>query len=756
MINQIKKRSGELVAFDPDKLNRWAEWAGGIGVDWSGVVLEASRKVFDGCTTDDLHQSLISACVDRETTAHLKMAGRLYIGAIYKKAFGDWRLIPSVDVMYHRMVQKGLWAKMDYSDAELGLADSFIDHELDLQATLTESKQVIDKYAIRDRVDGEVYETPQFVYMRMALGNMEKMPKDRRMQDVRNLYEMLAHKEINPPSPFSINLGTPKKQYASCCVTTTNDTIPSLAAADHIAYVMTAASAGIGSHIKTRSKGDKVRGGAIVHQGKLPYYRVQEKLVAANLQSSRGGANTMHFNVLDPELLDLLKLKNVQSVADKRIKDIDYSVGYNETFAQYVAKNKMWPLVSYGDAPLLYEMMYQGDAGMFEEELHAVLNNVLIPKTMVKARDIAVSFLTEAVENGRIYEHNTQEMNRHTPFIQQIYSSNLCQEIGLVSAGYRSVADLYETDLEELEAVDGEIGLCSLAAINATVSEHRYDQVAYYAALMIDNVIDIMEYPFPQLGYTARARRSIGVGITNLAYAMAKQGLKYSTLEGKQWIYYHAERHSLALHRASVRLAKERGRCDWYDLTRYSDGWLPVDTANKAIQEKLGVLPSIKWEGIRLDIEEHGVRFSVLEAHMPCESSSAASGHTNGLYPIRSGKVVKTSGTNKNLFIAPEWETLKSQYELAWNVPTIDLIDCYAAVQCFTGQAISADLYIRYNSDGKREISSKQLLEEWLYRVKMGLKTRYYINSSTGVDISTMSEPSTMEEEEPDCESCSL
>lgn len=750
MINQIKKRSGELVAFDPDKLNRWAEWAGGIGVDWSGVVLEASRKVFDGCTTDDLHQSLISACVDRETTAHLKMAGRLYIGAIYKKAFGDWRSIPSVWQMYERMTDLGLWAKMDYDVAELELADSFIDHELDLQASLTESKQVIDKYAVRDRVDGHVYETPQFVYMRMALGNMEKMPKERRMQDVRNLYEMLAHKEINPPSPFSINLGTTKKQYASCCVITTKDTAASLAAADHIAYMMTVASAGIGSHVKTRSKGDKVRGGAIIHQGKLPYYRVQQDVVAANKQGSRGGANTMHFNVLDPELLDLLKLKNVQSVADKRIKDIDYSVGYNTVFAQYVAQNKMWPLVSYGDAPELYEAMYRGHPEDFEYELDRVLNNALIPKTMVKARDIALIFLTEAVENGRIYEHNTQEMNRHTPFIGTIYSSNLCQEIGLVSYGYDSVADLYKTAPRELNRAGGEIGLCSLAAISATVAPARYDLVAYYACLMIDNVIEIMEYPFPQLGYTARARRSIGVGITNLAYAMAKQGLKYSTLEGKQAIYRLAERHSLALHRASIKLAEERGACDWFHETRYASGWLPIDTANKEIQQKLGVDYSREWDEIAAGIDRHGMRFSVLEAHMPCESSSAASGHTNGLYPIRSGKVVKTSGTNKNLFIAPEWEALKSQYELAWDVPTKDLIDCYAAVQCFTGQAISADLYISYNSDGKREISSKQLLEEWLYRVKMGLKTRYYINSRTGVDLSTM------EEDEPDCESCSL
>jgi len=747
MIRQIRKRSGELVEFDPCRANQWAEWASGIGVDWSGIVLEATRKCFDGCTTQDFHNALVAACVDRETTAHLKMAGRLFIGDVYKRAFGDWRDIPTVPDMYVTMTNLGLWASMDYTLDELVECENFINHKLDLQATLTETKQITDKYAIVDRVDKKVYETPQFVYMRMALGNMEQMPKHRRMKDVEKLYTYLSQKKINPPTPFSINLGTPKKQYASCCVITTDDTAASLAAADHIAYMMTCASAGIGSHIKTRSKGDKVRGGSIQHMGKLPYYKMQQAAVAANLQSSRGGANTMHFNVLDPEIFDLLKLKNVQTVADKRIKDIDYSVGFNEFFARKVAKNEPWMLVSYGDAPILYEAMYKGDQSEFEWEYQSVDRNPDIPKQYVSARDIALTFLTEAVETGRLYEHNTGEINRHTPFYDTIYSSNLCQEIGLPTRGYKSVKDLYETSPYYLDQVEGEIGLCSLAAIAASVPEDEYEDVAYYTCLMIDNVIEIMEYPFPQLAHTAQGRRSIGVGITNLAYAMAKAGLKYSSLEGKQFVHRLAERHSYWLHTAGLKLAVERGVCDY--SSKYNVGWLPIDTANREIDNVVNQPLLMDWEGLREDLRRiGGLRFSVLEAHMPCESSSAASGHTNSLYPIRAYKVIKTSGTNKNLFIAPDLDILKDQYELAWDIPTKDMIDIYAVVQKFTGQAISADLYIKYGKD-KREISSKQLLQEWLYRVKMGLKTRYYINSATGVEQQ-------VEEPEPACDACSL
>lgn len=750
MLRTVIKRDGSPEWFDPEKLNKWAEWSAGLGVDWSTVVLEATKKLSDGCSTDDIHAALLAACIDQETTAHLKMAGRLYIGKLYKRAYGDWRTIPTVREMYHSMVSKGLWAKMDYSDEELDQCQNFIDHSLDLAAPLTESKQTIDKYAISDRTTGEVYETPQFVYMRMALGNMEKMPKDRRMHDVMSLYVYLSQKKINPPSPFSLNLGTTSKQYASCCTVTSLDSAASLAAADHVAYMMTCASAGIGAHLKTRSKGDAVRKGRIRHMGKIPYYKVQQAAVAANLQAGRGGALTMHYTVLDPEFWDLIKLKNVQTVAEQRVKDIDYSVGYNNEFARRVAADETWMLVSYGDAPYLHEAMYAADQTVFLREYAAVEMNVLIPKTTVKARDMAVAFLTEAVGTGRLYEHNTAELNRHTPFKDTIYLSNLCAEVALPVSGFPSVANLYSED-SALEGL-GEIGLCSLAAIAAgLVSDDEYEDVAYYAALMIDNVIDLMEYPFPHLAVTARARRSIGVGITNLAYAMAKNGLKYSSLEGKQYIARLAERHSYWLHRAGLRLALERGPCEWAWKTRYPSGWLPIDTANKEIQRRIGQPLLCDWEGLRKDImAAGGLRFSVLEAHMPCESSSVAGGHTNGLYPIREYKVIKTSGVNKTLFICPEYDSLKGAYEMAWDVPAIDMIEVYAIVQCFTGQAISADIYIKYGS-GDRKLSAKTLLTEWLERVKLGMKTRYYINSATGVV-----EEKAQEQEVATCDSCSL
>lgn len=732
-INVVKKRNGELETFSPDKLNKWGEWAADIGVDWSSVALEACRKCCDGCTTKDLHNAMIAACVDMETTQHLKMAGRLFIGDLIKSTFGGLDCIPTVSQMYSTMREKGLWdSTMDYDDDELSWFNSIIDHSRDFNASLTEIKQVVDKYAIVDRVDNIVYETPQFVYMRMAMGNMVKMPKARRKFDVEKLYKYLSQKKINAPTPFSINLGTPKRQYASCCVTTTEDTAASLAAADHISYMMTCASAGIGSHIKTRSRGAKVRQGLITHLGKLPYYKVAQAAVGANLQSSRGGAMTMHFNALDPEIMDLLSLKNVQAVEQKRIKDIDYSFGFNEEFARRVAKNESWMLVDYGDAPELYESMYEADQSRFVELYNSVENNPLVNKEFVNARDVALKALKEGVETGRIYLHRTDELNRHTPFKDKIYSSNLCQEIALPTKGYNSVAELYEY------GENGEIGLCSLGAIVAGNTTHEeWEDVAYYTVLMIDNVIELMDYPFKQLEYTAKARRSIGVGITNLAYDMANRGLKYSSVSGKRYIHKLAEMHSYYLHKASLRLAKERGVCDWIHKTKYPEGWLPIDTANKVINTVVDQPLLCDWETLRKDIIVNGgIRNSVLEAFMPNESSSVATGGTNSIYPIRSLKVIKTSGTNKNLFIAPKAEEMKWDYELAWDIPTKDMIEVYAIIQKFTGQAISADLYTVYNNSvGEKSIGAKELLTQFLYLAKMGLKTRYYVNSSTSVTL---------------------
>lgn len=761
MLNKIVKRDGSVVDFDAQKLNKWCAWADNNGVNWSDVALKAYSKCYEGCSTVELQQSLIDACVDKADTKHFKMAGRLLIGNIYKAAFGGINNIPTLYEFYTSMTQKDLWVSMDYSEDDFKYLETYITHSSDLSMTYSEVKQLKDKYMITDRTTKHCHESPQFMFMGMALANMEAQPKDRRLQDVVKLYQYLRDKKINAPTPFMSNLRTKHKGYASCCVYNTNDSAKSLAAGDHIAYMMTCASAGIGANIRTRAKGDPVRNGTIEHQGKRGYYNMVQAAVKANLQNSRGGSATIYYNVLEPEIEELLTLKSVTTPTNLRIAGVDYSVGYNSFFAEQVAKNGKWMLISSLHAPDLHEAMYSGDIASFKQ-LYNMYVNSQKPKTFVDARELVINILTQSIETGRIYLHMTDEMNRHTPFNEKIYLSNLCAEIAIISKGYHNVTDLYKETYTKDEYVP-ETGLCSLSAIvakNTTISEY-YD-VAYYTLLMIDNVLTLMDYPFPNLKYTATRRRNIGVGITNLAHLMASKGLKYSSQEGKNFIHEYAELHSFSLHKASLQLAKEKGNCEWIDKTKYPQGWLPIDTYNKNVDSVVTTTLKQDWETLRAEIIANGgIRHSVLEAIMPNESSSVATNTTNSIYPVRSLKLVKTSGKTKNVFLAPDFEELAEFYEIAWDMKTTDLIDLYSIIQKFTGQSISSDFYVDFSKLPGNKMGTTQLITEFLYMTKMGMKTRYYINTKTSkVAITENTDGNELYSAEAqdadDCEACKL
>lgn len=731
MISKIKKRNGDIVDFDPEKLTRWAKWAGCVGADWFAIVGDAYKRCPDECTTQDLQNAMIQACADKEDTPHLKMAGRLLMGSVYKEAFGG--IVPSVQEMYITMVDKGLWESMGYSILDLSEAQGFIDHERDLHSVHSVVHQITTKYAIRDIEKNIALESPAFVWMRMALGVCQNEPKETRMKEVEAYYKDFSLGKINAPTPNITNLGTPKRNYASCAIFKSNDNAKSLAAGDHIAYSLTCASAGIGGFLQTRSKGDGVRKNTIKHAGKLPYYRAVESAVHANLQGGRGGAATIHFNCLDPEVETLLRLRHPTTVAKSKVAGIDYSFGYHPLLAKKAAANEKWMLVSYKASPELHEAMYKADGF---EEAYAAYEASSGRRKYISARKLALEFLRMQEETGRMYEHNTNEMNRHTPFKDVVYSSNLCQETGLPTQGFRSVEDLYVD-----EDVNGEVALCNLAAIVAgRVSAKEYEEVAYRALKMVDNVINQMDYPFPNLKYTAQARRSAGIGITNLANDLAHKGFDYTSSMSKAYMHRLAEMHSFYLHKASVRLAKERGKCDWFHKTKYSEGWLPIDTYCKQVDNITEQGNKLDWEGLRKEIAEHGMRNSVLEAYMPVESSSIAGNTTNGLYPIRDYVVIKTSGTNKTVFIAPDLEEVKDAYQLAWDIPTKDMTEMYAIFQKFCGQGISADFYRKFDVDKPRRISAKELMQDWFYRIKCGLKSKYYSNSAAGHKLSEVAD----------------
>lgn len=726
----VIKRNGSKVPFSKQKLERWAKWAAENGADWEEILSEAIQRCPNGNKTTDFHQAMIDVCVDKATTESLSMAGRLVLGEIYKQAYGEYFSesgIPDFKSFYKDMIAKNYWDDWGYSDSELDAINNIIDHNKDFKYSYTTIKQIKDKYLVKDKVSSVVKESPQMMYMGMAIAVMAAEEPHRKLQEVAKYYGYLSDLKINMPTPSHNSLRTKFKGLASCVLFKTDDTADSISAGNHIVYTMTTAQAGIGGYMETRSVGDSVGNGRVVHSGKLPYYKYYESAVKSTKQASRSGSMTMYYNCLDPEIMDLLRLKGVRTPDQKRITTIDYSLSLNSFFIEQAIAGNDWMLVSYKDAPQVHEAFYSGDVENFKRVYFEVLNNDFVNKKIVSASDVVKEFLIQRQETGRIYCFFVDNANKHTPFTDKIYSSNLCAEVMLPTCGAKDVTDLYS------ENAKNETAICFLAAINVSqVSEDEYEDVTYYALKGVDRTMDIMDWAMPNLGEKALKRRSVGIGITNLAHYMAKNMFSYKSIDGKKEIHKLAERHSYFLHKASLRLGKELGNAEWIDKTKYPSGWLPIDTANKEIDKIVKQELLYDWETLRSEIIANGgIRNSVLEATAPYESSSQASNTTNSLYPVRDLKIIKKSGNNTNVFVVPDYDDIfvRESYELAWDVPVKDMIEVYSIVQKFHGQAISSDFYIDFSNTGK--VSLKKWLAYLEYASRLGMKSWYYTNSKT-------------------------
>lgn len=757
MIKTIVKRDGSIEPFSAEKVNGWGQWAAdnlGHGVDWSSAVLYAVSMLPEECTSEDLQEVLIQYCLDKHTWEYNLMAGRLYSALLCKIIHGG-NTYPTVLEVHSRLLEAGLMTYLNYSLEDYAEADRIIQHSRNLGRAHFELHQTRNKYALRDKVSGKEYETAQFVYMRMAMALAENEPRESRMLEVAAYYNDFSTGKINPPTPYATNLGTGHNGYASCCVWTAGDTWASLAAGDHISYAMTVMSAGIGGHIKTRSLGDPIRGGLIEHQGKLPYYRAQVGAIGANLQNGRGGAETMHYTAHDPEVFVIQKLKNAMTPAAKQVRGLDYSFGSTKFVARLAAQNKEMALFSYQDAPELYEAQYAKDEKLFEKLYNEFLASNK-KRTMVSARQVVLGALVEGQETGRHYLTFLNAINTHTPFKEPIYSSNLCQEIALVTRPFESVQDLYR----EYREGDGEIALCNIAGILVAniSSDEEYAEAAYRALKMIDEGIHKSDYPFPSLAHTAKSRISAGVGIIGLAHLMALKGLTYDSQEGLNFIHELFETHYWHLVNASLRLGKEHGNAPWMHKTSWPEGWLPIDTYEKRVDSLVTIGNKRDWEGLRKKIIANGgIRNSVLVAHMPGESSSIASGSTNGVYPIRDFWLNKTNDTLSIDYVVPGSTDLRDKYQIVWDVPAKKLIHAYAVMQKWTDQAISADIY--HKLQGDTTIGTTEMLELYFEMVKYGVKSRYYVNNLTSKNKTaetTITVQEVVEEIEPDCEGCKL
>jgi len=740
MTFKVVKRSGSVVPFSPDNINNMAIWAikgNEKYVNWSDLVMLAMHQLpKDIVTTVQIQESLIKAALEMETPAYNRVAGRLLLGNMRKvvKVSRDFK------EYYKFATESGLWRNMNWSEEDVEYFASLIDHERDLEYGYPTIRQFVDKFGRKDS-GGNLCELPQYAFMGIAMSLFEGCSR----KDVALYYKKASEQKINIPSPIMSGQRTPSNIGVSCVIATAGDSVQGIEALKHIMSIATASSAGLGIEYDVRSPRDDVRNGYAKAGGKLPHYKVAEFLTKELKQTNRGGSATTSFRVIDPEVMVLLGLKLPRSPEERRITQLDYSLLWNTSFLRKVAKKGKWPLVSIRECPELHEK-FDANPDEYDSIVDRVLADDSVKKIVVDAWEIWETWINNRSETGRIYRTNLTHVNSHTPFKQKIRLSNLCQEVLLPTLPYEHITDLYKTTYEE---GDGMTALCFLSAIDVAriTSDKDYEDTAYIACKAVDQLIENMTYPFPQWEVTAKAYRSIGVGVTNLAYAVVKAGESYSNVE---YLNKVAERHYYYLLKASTRLAKERGAFDWIHKTKWATGWLPIDTYCKNV-DKLTTTVNYDWEALRVDVMYYGVRFSVVAAHMPCESSSVFASAVNSLYPPRAEMVMKDgSGGSYIQFFAPECD--KYKYELAFDTEWNDIINMYALFQKWTDQTISADTWIDFTKYENSKVPLSVQTKNYLYADTMGVKTLYYSNHKTNRG----EKEDVVVEEAPDCENCTF
>lgn len=699
MIKSVVKRNGDLVPFDADKLNKWAQYATKTGGDWSYIALTTASRLTDPCSTQDIHNTMIRVCLDKEKLEYSRVAARLELAAIRKNMEYLLNISDrdSFEKIFYTMIHLGIWDEdtlPSYNSKWEAWYSELSTHKFEYW----QIKQWTDKYSLK--LEDFAIETPAMGILALFIAihgdsNLAfECAKD------------VVYGKVNLPTPTINGCRNGDFDTISCCVIKGGDEVDSIGVAEHIAYKMTAKKAGIGITMETRSHGDPVKKGSVKHLGKHGIYSTICEAVKMFTQVGRGGSATMTYNAHDPQIEEMLLWKTQNVSIEERIDMMDYSFAYNDAFLQAVIKDDVWKLWSIYKAPqYLVESYYKDKAEVYNVLLEKAIKDGLKIKE-VKARDLLKKFLTARQETGRVYTINLTRTNEHTPFKCLIYQSNLCQEIALPTKAYKNMFDLYTTDKSQ-----GETAFCSLSALNISkISLEEYGEVAERTLRTVDKLIDLAPMMTPSMEESVRRRRSVGIGITGLANYLYARGLDYNEYCLDE-VSKLSERHYYHLLKASQKMSVESG----FEVRDIDSNWLPVDTVYNATTLQMD------WESLRGLPRKH----SVLVAHMPTESSALFSDAVNGLYPARKKVINKSSRVGLVQYIAPE-----GNYKLAWDVDNTVLAKIYSRVQDFTDQAISADYFVDFTKFPDGKVPMSQLMREWVAQAKLGNKTMYYVNSN--------------------------
>jgi ribonucleoside-diphosphate reductase alpha chain len=725
---KVRKRSGQTESLDLNKMHKMVDEACKdlAGVSASQIEINSGIQFYDGITTAEIQEILIrsaSDLVDLDNPNYQFVAARLLLFALRKQLWGRMHEHPTLGYHAHQCVTQGVYDKYffaHYSDDEIEKLNSYIDHDRDFLFTYAGLRQVVDKYLVQDRSTGDVYETPQFMYMMIAATIFAEYPKQNRLDYVRRYYDAISKHRINIPTPIMAGVRTPLRQFASCVLVDVDDTLDSIFSSDMAIGYYVAQRAGIGINAgRIRGINSKIRGGEVQHTGVVPFLKKFESTVRCCTQNGiRGGSATVHFPIWHKEIEDIIVLKNNKGTEDNRVRKLDYSIQVSKIFYERFIKNEDITLFSPHDVPGLYDAFGTPE---FDELYCNYESDRSVPRKTIGAQKLFLDLLKERAETGRMYIMNLDHCNTHSSFKDKVEMSNLCQEITLPTK-----------PLSHIDDPEGEIALCILSAINVGKLRNldELEELCDLSVRGLDALIDFQGYPVKAAEIGTKNRRSLGIGYIGLAHYLAKHKAKYSDQEAWQLTHDLTEAFQYYLLKASNTLAVEQGACGYFDRTKYADGILPIDTYKKDVDGIVANDLKYDWETLRKSITTHGLRNSTLSAQMPSESSSVVSNATNGIEPPRGYLSTKKSKKGPLKQIVPSYGTLKNNYTLLWDMESNEgYIKIVAVMQKFFDQAISGNWSYNPENYPDNEVPVSVMANDFLTTYKYGWKTSYYQNT---------------------------
>lgn len=731
----VTKRDGTQESIDLEKIHKVVEWAAKDldNVSVSEVELKSHIQFFDGIKTENIHETLIKSAADlisENTPDYQFLAARLSIFHLRKKAFGKFEP-PRLFEHVQRMVEDQRYDAHlleDYTEAEFDQMDDFIDHWRDMNFSYAAVKQLEGKYLVQNRVSGEIFESPQILYMLIGACLFANYDKERRLDFIRRFYDAVSQFKLSLPTPIMAGVRTPTRQFSSCVLIEAGDSLDSINATSSSIVKYVSQRAGIGINAgRIRALGSPIRGGEAFHTGCIPFYKHFQTAVKSCSQGGvRGGAATLFYPLWHLEVESLLVLKNNRGVEENRVRHMDYGVQFNRTMYQRLIKGENITLFSPSDVPGLYDAFFE-DQEEFERLYKIYEADSSIRKKQVPALELFSLFAQERASTGRIYLQNVDHCNTHSPFNPEyapIRQSNLCLEIALPTK-----------PLESIEDPNGEIALCTLAAFNlgSLDSLNELEELSDLIVRALDSLLSYQDYPIKAAEIASLSRRTLGVGVINYAYYLAKHYKRYSDGSALGLTHKTFEAIQYYLLKASCNLAKEQGACEKFGETSYAQGLLPIDTYREELNDICKEPLHLDWEALRSDIQEHGLRNSTLTALMPSETSSQISNATNGIEPPRGLISIKASKDGILKQVVPDIDNHRNEYELLWDIPNNDgYLQLVGIMQKFVDQAISANTNYDPSKFPDGKVPVKVILKDILSAYKLGVKTLYYHNTRDG------------------------